>query len=86
MDEERATVKLDQLWERGNAFIKEFRRHIEKTNPRCRTARSIDRGDYWSETASWARRDGYHDFAREVGRRILEYNASLPQNTALESE
>ena len=80
MDEEQACGKMDQLWERGNAFIQEFRCQLEKNNSKCRTARSIDRGDYWSETASWARRDGYPDFVREVDRRIVEYNANVPHH------
>jgi len=75
MDEQEAHAKMDELWDRGNAFLQEFR---SKLDSKCRTARSIDRGDYWSETASWARRDGYNEFAREVDRRILEYNALLP--------
>jgi hypothetical protein len=84
MNEKEAYTKLDELWERGNAFIHDFRRELERTNPKSRTARSIDRGDYWSETASWARRDGYHDFAREVDRRILEYNDLVPDHADLD--
>jgi hypothetical protein len=84
MDEEQVDSRLDELWERGNAFIQDFRRELEGTRPKSRTARSIDRGDYWSETASWARRDGYDDFAREVDRRILEYNAIVADHGRLD--
>jgi hypothetical protein len=72
MDELEAQAQMDELWDRGNAFLKEFG---SKLDSKSQTARSIERGDYWSETASWARRDGYDEFAREVDRRILEYNA-----------
>jgi hypothetical protein len=43
MDELEAQAQMDELWDRGNAFLKEFG---SKLDSKSQTARSIERGDY----------------------------------------
>lgn len=75
-EEDRALeARLDRQWEKGQRFIQAFRRTLPSGS---KLARSIDRGDYWSEIATWARREGYDDFATAVDLMILDYNARVP--------
>lgn len=68
-------ARLNRQWEKGQQFIQAFRRTLP---PGSKLARSIDRGDYWSEIATWARREGYKDFASAIDQAILDYNAQVP--------
>ena len=70
-----ALSRMDAAWEQGQALVKNFRNNLE---PKSHTARSIDRGDCWSETASWARRDGYNSFATELDLCTFRFNDLVP--------
>lgn len=75
-EEDRALeARLDRQWEKGQQMIQAVRRTLPAGS---KLARSIDRGDYWSEIATWARREGYHDLATALDRMILDYNAQVP--------
>ena len=68
--------RMDKLWEKVQVMAKEFRKQLD---PKSKTARSIDRGDCWSETASWARRDGHPAFAPQLDLYTLEFNNLVPE-------
>lgn len=74
-----AVERMEERFDRGQRFVKEF----YETLPRgSLTKRSIERADSWSETASWARREGYVEFATRLDAFTWEYNALVPPEVA----
>ncbi len=70
-------LRMDASWGKGRLLVKTFRCTLEA---KSKTARSIDRGDCWSETATWARRDGHNHFATELDHCTLEFNNLVPED------
>lgn len=74
-----ALEQMDAMFERGQEFLREF---YETLPQGSLTKRSIERGDSWSETASWGRREGYVEFATELDDMTWKYNGLVPEEIA----
>ena len=74
-----ALERMDAMFERGQRFLQEF---YETLPQGSLTKRSIERGDSWSETASWGRREGYVEFATQLDEMTWEYNGLVPEEIA----
>jgi len=70
-----AIARMDEVYQQGVALLNEF---YETLPSGSLTKRSIERGDTWSETASWARREGYDQFSRELDDLTWTYNGLVP--------
>lgn len=74
-----ALERMDAMFERGQRFVNEF---YEALPQGSLTKRSIERGDSWSETASWGRREGHVEFAAELDDLTWQYNGLVPEEIA----
>ena len=74
-----AITQMEDIFRRGQRFLDEFYAELPHGSL---TKRSIERKDSWSETASWARREGHQEFATELDALTWTYNGLVPEELA----